>query len=67
MVVNPEKSQAIILDKQKHDYANEIIKFNNKKLILSLLSKIVQIFDKTDSFLKNVSNVLDNKKGRLHL
>ena len=32
MVVNPEKSQAIILDKQKHDYANEIIKFDNKKI-----------------------------------
>ena len=26
-----------------------------------------QILDKTDSFLKNVSNVLDSKKGRLHL
>ena len=27
----------------------------------------LQIFDKIDSFLKNVSNVLDNKKVRLHL
>ena len=26
-----------------------------------------QIFDKNYSFLKKVSNVLDNKKGRLHL
>ena len=30
MIVNPEKFQAIILDKQKHDYSNETIKFNNK-------------------------------------
>ena len=27
----------------------------------------LQIFDKIDSFLKNVSNLLDNKKVRLHL
>ena len=26
----PEKFQAIILDKQKHDYSNENIKFDNK-------------------------------------
>ena len=26
-----------------------------------------QIFDKIDSFLKNISNVLDSKKARLHL
>ena len=30
MIVNPEKFQAIILDKQKHDYSNETIKFDNK-------------------------------------
>ena len=30
VIVNPEKFQAIILDKQKHDYSNENIKFNNK-------------------------------------
>ena len=29
-IVNPEKYQAIILDKQKHDYSNETIKFDNK-------------------------------------
>ena len=26
-----------------------------------------QIFDKIDIFLKNVSNVLDSKNGRLHI
>ena len=30
MIVNPEKFQAIILDKQKHDYSNETIKFDEK-------------------------------------
>ena len=30
MIVNPEKFEAIILDKQKHDYANETIKFDNE-------------------------------------
>ena len=30
MIVNQEKFQAIILDKQKHHYWNEIIKFDNK-------------------------------------
>ena len=29
MIVNPEKFQAIILDKQKYDYSNETIKFDN--------------------------------------
>ena len=30
MIVKPEKFQAIILDKQKHDYSNETIKFDEK-------------------------------------
>ena len=30
MIVDPEKFQAIILDKQKYDYSNETIKFDNK-------------------------------------
>ena len=30
MIVNPEKSQATILDKQKHDYSNETFEFDNK-------------------------------------
>ena len=30
MIVNQEKFQAIILDKQKHDYSHETIKFDNK-------------------------------------
>ena len=30
MIVNQQKFQAIILHKQKHDYSNETIKFDNK-------------------------------------
>ena len=30
MIVNPEKSQATIFDKQKHDYSNETFEFDNK-------------------------------------
>ena len=32
MIVNTEQFQAIILDKQRHDYSNETIKFNNKSV-----------------------------------
>ena len=32
MLVNPEKFQAIILDKQKDDYSNETIEFDNKAI-----------------------------------
>ena len=32
MIANPGKFQAIILDKQKHDYWNKIIKFVNKTI-----------------------------------
>ena len=30
MIVNPEKFQADVLDKQKHDHSNKTIKFDNK-------------------------------------
>ena len=32
MIVNPENFRAIILDKQKHDYSNETIEFDNKTI-----------------------------------
>ena len=38
MIVNPEKFQAIILDKQKYDYSNETIKFDNITIETLLLS-----------------------------
>ena len=38
IIFNPEKFQATILDKQKHDHLNETIKFVIKRLRLCLLS-----------------------------
>ena len=32
IIVNPEKFQVIILDKQKYDYSNETIEFDNKTI-----------------------------------
>ena len=32
MIVNPEKFQTIILDKQKHDYSNGTNKYDNKAI-----------------------------------
>ena len=32
MIVNPEKFQAIILDKEKHDYSNETVEFDIKTI-----------------------------------
>ena len=32
MIINPETFQEIVLDKQKHDYSNETIKFDNKSV-----------------------------------
>ena len=38
MTVNSEKFQAIILDRQKHDYLNETFKFDNKTFETGFLS-----------------------------
>ena len=35
IIVNPEKFQAIILDKQKHDYSNKTFKSDIKEQFLS--------------------------------
>ena len=32
MIANPEKFEAIIIVKQKHDYSNETTKFHNKTI-----------------------------------
>ena len=48
MIVNPEKIQAIILDKRKHDYFNKTIKFDNKTIKTASSVKLpgVQLDDK---------------------
>ena len=38
MIVNPEKFQAIILDKQKRDYSNETI--NDKTMIKQIIKQL---------------------------
>ena len=58
MIVNPEKFQAIMLDKQKNDYSNETNKFDNK--IIESVSPVgllgVQLDDKLN-FSLHVSNI----------
>ena len=58
MIVNPEKFQTIILDKQKHYYSNETIKFDNKTIetVSSVRLLHVQLDDKLN-FSLHVSNI----------
>ena len=46
MIVNPEKFQAIILDKQKRDYSNETI---NDKTIIKQIIKQLRLCPLSDS------------------
>ena len=50
MIVNPKKFQAIILDKQKHDYGNDTVKFDNKTIetVFSVILLGVQQDDKVN-------------------
>ena len=66
MIVNPEKFQAIILDKLKHDYSNETIEFHNKTFesvsFVRLLA--VQLDDKLN-FSFHVSNICKSAANQL--
>ena len=66
MIVNPEKFQAIILDKPKHDYSNETIEFHNKTFesvsFVRLLA--VQLDDKLN-FSFHVSNICKSAANQL--
>ena len=66
MIVNPEKFQAIILDKQKHDYSNETIKFDIK--ILETASSVrllgIALGDKRN-FSIHVSNICKSAANQL--
>ena len=66
MIVNPEKFQAIILDKQKHDYSNETIKFNNKTVetVSSVRLLGIQLYDKLN-FSLHVSNICKSAARQL--
>ena len=66
MIVNPEKSQAIILDKQKHDYSNENIKFDNRTVetVSSVRLLRIQLDDKLNLSL-HVSNICKSAANQL--
>ena len=66
MIVNPEKFQAIILDKQKHDYSNETIKFDNKTVetVSSVRLLGIQLDDKLN-FSLHVSNICKSAANQL--
>ena len=66
MIVNPEKFQAIILDKQKHDCSNGTIKFDNKTIetVSSVRLLGVQLDDKLN-FSLHVSNICKSPANQL--
>ena len=66
MIVNPEKFQAIILNKEKHDYSNETIKFDNKTIeIVSFVRLLgVQLDDKFN-FSFHVNNICKSAANQL--
>ena len=66
MIVNQEKFQAIILDKQKHDYSNETIKFDNKTVetVSSVRLLGIQLDDKLN-FSLHVSNIRKSAANQL--
>ena len=66
MIVDPEKSQAIILDKQKHDYSNETIKFDNKTVetMSSFRLQGIQLDEKLN-FSLHVSNICKSATNQL--
>ena len=66
MIVNPEKFQAIMLNKQKHDYSNETIKFDNKTIETVSSNKLlgVQLDSKLNINLQ-VSNICESAANQL--
>ena len=65
-IVNPEKFQAIILDKQKHCYSNETIKFDKEtvKTVSSVRLLGVQLDDKLN-FSLHVSHICKSAANQL--
>ena len=66
MIVNPEKFQVIILDKQKYDYSNETIEFDNKTIetVSSVRLLGFQLDDKLN-FSLHVSNICKSATNQL--
>ena len=66
MIVNPEKFQVIILDKQKYDYSTETIKFDNKTVetVSSVRLLGIQLDDKLN-FSLHVSHICKSAANQL--
>ena len=66
IIVNPEIFQAIILDKQKHEYSNKPIKFDNKTVetVSSVKLLGIQLDDKFN-FSFHVSNICKSAANQL--
>ena len=66
MIVNSEKFQAIILNKEKHDYSNETIKFDNKTIEIGSFVRllVVQLDDKFN-FSFHVNNICKSAANQL--
>ena len=66
MIVGPEKFQAFILDKQKHDYSNETIKFDNKTIeTVYSVRFLAHLLDDKLNFSLHVSNIYKSAAKQL--
>ena len=67
MIVNLEKFQAIIFDKQKHGYSNETIKFDNKTVEIVSSVRLLGIqLDGKLNFSLHVSNICKSTANQVH-
>ena len=64
IIVKPEKFQAIILDKLKHDYSNETIKIETTEIESSVRLLVVQLDGKLN-FSLHVSNICRSAANQL--
>ena len=66
MIVDPEKLQEIILDKQKHDYSNQAINFDIKIVQTESSIRILSIqLDDKLNFSLYVSNICKSTENQL--
>ena len=60
MIVNPEIFQAVILDKQNHDYSNENIKYDNKTTLTASFPRLLGVQqDAKFNLSLHVSNIVN--------
>ena len=67
VIVNPEKFLTIILDKQKHDYSNKAIKFDNKTVETVCYVRLLGIqLDDKHNFSLHVNNICKSAANQLN-